>query len=196
MTVAPQFELDLAGDSLESRLRAQYAANMARDAHNWTTEAMAMHWSGIHHREDWERLPRYERASVIRYYEAEQEHLACLQNAWQPLYELIHPDGTAEMMPPRPFRIRSHDEVRGWKVDQTAIDQHNLLAKRMADQLAADWSAGRPSSVRTYNPFLASTVSLLLGRKVEAVLPENIEDRTYIPIHWIFIQAIDKARQL
>ena len=43
---SPQFDLDLAGVKLETRLNAQWRESMERDARNWTPEAMAKNWSG------------------------------------------------------------------------------------------------------------------------------------------------------
>jgi hypothetical protein len=197
MHEAEQITLDLAGETLETRLQEQWRRNMEADAHNWTPEAMARSWAGIHP-EVWPSLPSYERDAIVRDYQAEQTLLDYRQESWDAhppyWYWVYHPDGSVETFYrwPRPFRIPDYRTVQP-VVDQKSIDDHWARAKAMADQLSADWSANRPPSVMTYDPTLASTVSAILGRKVDSVMPE---DTSGIPASWVVLHYLEHPEQL
>lgn len=190
--IAEQFSLDLNGESIETMLQDQWRCNMEAQAAQWTTENMARHWAGFSD-EQWAGLPRYKKASIISLYEYEQVLLEKEIAAWQPYAEVFHPGGRITQFPARPFRIRAFAEV-DIRIEQAQIDDHWKRAQTMADALAADWSANRTASVFTYDPILASSVSLILGRKVEAILPECPEERAGLPLSWLLLHALNQKK--
>jgi len=148
MHIAEQFPLPLEDEKLafELKLRDQWEANRAADAHNWTDEAMAMiYYLGQQDWETWKSLPNYTRENVVNCYKFEQSSLEWNgRKNIRPYREACPPVGKDEL---KAFEER---------------------VENMAQQLAADWSANRPPSVFTYDTSLASAVSLRLGRRVEA----------------------------
>lgn len=148
MHIAEQFPLPLEDEKLafELKLRDQWEANRAADAHNWTDEAMAMVWYlGRSDWESWKSLPNYTREQVVNAYQFEQSSLEWNGRKNIRSYKEACPSVCPEVM--RHFRHR---------------------VENMAQQLAADWSANRPPSIFTYDTSIASAVSCRLGRRVEA----------------------------
>lgn len=159
MINAEQFTFDWQKAEAERPFMEQWDRNIAADSGNWTNEAMARTWSRCQDWDSWNALPKYRRNLIVALYQAEQEHLCFRQEQWKE-----SSDG------PKPSRIRPFAEVyRG--PSKEAIEAHWAVAHQMAERLAADWSAQRPPSEFTYDPAIAASVSMLLGRKVEAIKP-------------------------
>lgn len=203
MTETAQFDFDFQNPSAEFLLREQcaefllreqWALNERAQAEQFTTEMYAMHWCGIHHKEDWESLPRYERHRIVTLYKAEQADLEWAIERWRPDYEVFHPTGEHTFVPPRPFRIRDFNRVNFPVVTQRELDEFRAHAQEMADQLSADWSANRPASIHTYNPFLAAEVSRILGRKIESIYPPP-EVADAVPVLWKIFTALEQTKQ-
>jgi hypothetical protein len=154
-TISEQFEIPFDKLEAERPLFEQWERNRAADAYNWTEEAMAMTWflgiSGDIAWETWRGLPNYTRNQVLSAYQFEQKFL--------------------EQYPERK-RIRTYRESCP-SVDAKKLESMRQNAKEMADQLSADWSAQRPPSVFTYDSIVAGMVSIILGRKIEALKPED-----------------------
>lgn len=91
------------------------------------------------HPEVWSQLPTYERNAIVADYLA-QVGLG--------------------IIPLPPYRSYFSEEQ---------FQQKMQISKRMADQLSADWSSNRPPSVFTCDPIIAGAISLILGRRVEAI---------------------------
>lgn len=205
---AEQFSLDLAGANPETVIQAQWAENMRKDAHNWTTEAMAMHWSGVHHWDLWNAQPKYQRDQIVRFYEEEQDALLFAQERWDrwdylcevfcPGGKIVKappfPDGTEVDWPRRPHMIRPFSVV--WRefttIDWKKIEDRQRLAKEIADRIHADWSAGRPCQEKVFDPYLAHEISLIIGRPFEQSMPE---DRSVIPLDWQWLYLTQQARR-
>ncbi len=183
-----QAQFDFEKAEAERSLMEQWERNERAQAEQWTMEAMAMHWSGIHHKDHWESLPRYERNRIVDLYQFEQSQLEWSQENWEPVCEVFYPDGHVEMWPQKPFKIRDFREVDNMP-SREEMERFEQQVKEMADMLSADWSANRPASVMTYNPLLASAVSLRLGRKVEAIEAPRDAD---IPISWRLLTGRNK----
>ena len=151
--IAEQYEIDFAKLEAERPLFERWEANRAADAHNWTMEAMAMVWFlGRSDWEEWRNLPGYTRRKVLEFYEHEQQDAAATgRRTITPANKIFAP----------------------W--DKKSYQQEMEYARRIAADLFADWSVGRPSSWRTCDPILATRVSAILGRKVEAVTREELE---------------------
>jgi hypothetical protein len=161
MVEPEQFAFDWRKAEVERPFMEQWDRNVAADRHNWTPEAMARSWSGFHDRQSWDALPKYERNLIVTLYLIEQQHLEFRQRQWDD-----KPQGQ------RHFRIRQFEEVYR-QPSREALEAHWGRARRMAEKLAADWSAQRPPSEFTYDPCVAATVSMFLGRKVEAIKPTS-----------------------
>lgn len=161
---AGQFALDLDGIDPETQLRAQWAKRIEADAGKWTVEAMAQRWAGVTDSAEWVELPGYERERIVALYKAEQAALEWEQRQWDEQPEL--------RTGPRPSRIYDYATVSKFP-DRESIEQHRAIAEKMAQQLAADWSANRPPSVFTYDAGIAATVTMILGRRVEAIKPSE-----------------------
>lgn len=161
MLNAEQFTFDWQKAEVERPFMEHCARNIAADAGNWTFEAMSKSWSGCADWDSWNALPKYGRNLIMVLYQIEQQYLNCRQEQWEQ-----NPNG------PKPFRIRSFAEVYREPAEET-LSAHWARARRMAERLAADWSAQRPPSEFTYDPAIAATVSLLLGRKIEAIKPTS-----------------------
>lgn len=152
MHTAEQFAFDWDRAEAERPIMEQWARNQAAQAWQWTDESLAMVWFlGRLDPEWWATFPRYTRTRVVEQYVAERAAL--------PPGEPLKP--YAQLYPP---------------VDKAIIDDHWNRANAMAQQLAADWSANRPPSIFTYDTSLASTVSMILGRRVEAIAPRHLPD--------------------
>jgi hypothetical protein len=151
MHTVEQFEIDFVKLEAERELFERWEANRAADAHNWTEEAMAMVWYlGRSDWEDWRSLPNYTRSQVISAYQFEQERLTWTGGK----------------------RIRSYRAACPG-VSEEVLKAMRETADNMANQLSADWSANRPPSIFTYDSIIAGMVSLKLGRRIEAVKPED-----------------------
>lgn len=187
---ADQFEIDWRKAEEEWLLKEQYERNRQAQTYQWTTEALARVWAlGQDDLEWWESLPRYERRRIVMLYELEQAELERRIAAWEPLCEVFHPDGSHSFYPPKPFRIPSFNSVNHMP-SQQEMDEFNARVKRMADQISADWSAGRSPTVFTYDPMLASSVSLVLGKKIEAIEPpQHLRDS--VPLSWRILRALE-----
>ncbi len=150
MHVAEQYELglDKAPDVNESR----WDENRPRDSHNWSEEAFAMRWVlGYDGWEEWNKMPSYERARFITLYRLERV-----------LAGIDDPDCTP------PGRLRPFKDAYRPICDE-AMSQVNEIALDMAAKLTADWASNRAPSVFTYSPIVASIVSNLIGKHIEAI---------------------------
>ena len=148
-----QFDFDFTNEAaaLEAQLQQQWDRNRAAQAHQWTPDAMAMVWAK-HDSESWANLPNYTRQQILTDYQFEQDHAAAIGSR----------------------TIRDYATVRALLTPcPVVVAQDQERAKRMADRLAADWSANRPPSEFTCQPHIAAMVSRLLGRPVEVVPMEN-----------------------
>lgn len=191
MTAVAQFTFDFQNAEAERALMDQWEANERAQAAQFTTEMYAMHYCGIHHKEDWETLPRYERDRIVRMYKQEQADLEWAIERWEPLYELFLPDGSHRTMPPRPRCICEFSKANGLPIDKKEMDDFHARAQALANRLSADWSANRPASEHTYDPFLAAEVSLILGRKIESVYPPP-EVADGVPVLWKIFTVLQK----
>lgn len=189
---AEQFEMDWEKAEAERPFMEQWERNRQAQAEQWTTEALARVWAlGTDDKEWWESLPRYERNRIVNLYELEQAELQRRIEEWSPLCDVFHPDGTHSFYPRKPFRIPPFSQVNHMPT-QREMDDYAARVKVMADQLTADWSANRPASIFTYDPMLASSVSLVIGRKVEAL--EAPSDYV-VPLSWRIMQGLEKGRK-
>lgn len=148
--MSEQFRFDWDKAESERPVMEQWARNEASQAWQFTDESLAMVWFlGVLDPEWWATFPKYQRTRIVEQYIAER---ALLQPG-----ELLKP--YAVLYPP---------------VSKQELDDHWERANRMAQQLSADWSANRPPSVFTYDSSIAATVSMILGRQVEAIEPREI----------------------
>ena len=151
MHVAEQFEFALKERSdFERQLEERWEANERADRVKNSIEARACGWAfGFRDAEFIRSLPSYELTRVVNLYE----------------WELA----IAERFGYR--RIRSYASLEAETLER--MDWVDRIARDMAEQLSADWSVNRPPTVFTNDPAVADAVSLMIGRRIEAIPRKN-----------------------